>query len=1301
MRTNVYIIACLLLASLSLNAQTIFRGTVVAAESKTPIENAKIGITNQGVGVTSNAQGAFSYKKYHETLSDTDQLIVSAPGFETIHLNATDVRALLNRSSAIVLEKGSPQETSAITHLKIFWDISEGMQDRDLNKELAFVKQYLAALNEPKVTLEVFNKDIIRTEVWKKWDGDMDRFRESVTQQTYNAPSNYSILSLEGADAVLLLSNGVPNYGKLNADQDIPVVPFTTVQTTEGPQYLAALAKYTSGTVKKAVVQAPVVENVTPTVNRKNRIYSGEITSLTQKISGTIQSLGRPLQGATIVVKGDLKEYTTDANGAFQVEAAAGDILLVQALGMFPKAVAVQEQNNYDIKMLPSSDQLEEVVLTARREKIFAGDKIIEGTNEPNMPGGITSLGDFYITDKDITPDGQSLERVLRKNFKGVQVSYTEKGEVVTIFGKRPNWIVNGVMVRQGQPIPLYIPDNEILSVIIKDNPLSTNIKYGGEGDRGLQVLVTTKSYRKDAIKNTALVTGNDYTEEVEDRSVTPAQVTGVVTSPKGPLQGAEVVRKGSLEIAYTKADGTFNLAAKNGDILIISSLGMFTKEIAVTDKKEYAVALLPKSDTLDEVVLSTKVSKRDELYALKDSLQLGKGYTSHLLLREEFENKGYIDVVRLIGGKTPGTFVTGLYPNQVILNTRTGSGGFAKPYAVVVDGSIKDQEIFNFLDPNTIDMIEVIPGLSASIKYGPEAVNGVIVITTLNSFGARQQPKPKSALVTGNDYTEEIEDRSATAEQVTGVITSGAKPLKGAAITKKGTFNEVYTDANGRFTITAAIDDVLVVSAPAMFTKEVLIETQDIGAITLTSKSNDLDEVVLEGRERVDNTVETAYGKTSGDKIGYATGEISTRNYSAGYTSLDQLIKGKVSGVTVNSGLLTGQATTYKIRGGSQSITNEVPPIWIVNGTPYQDPPSFLDVNQIDNISVLKSVVATSRYGSLAAGGAFLIKTKEANFEAKAAKNKQSALVSGNEYTGDVTGSIDTALPSYILRFRESGTPQQQFALYKKLSRTQESPLEYYVDAAQYFQTIDPKLADEVRSDLAYIARNNTKALRTLSYLYELVNDTGNIVLVNERIAKIAPSESQSYRDLALAYQNDAQYDKALELYINMLGEQIMGVNFNGLEKPLRSELSRLVALHKDKIDYSRLPNEWLRTDFKVDMRMTIDWSDKSVPFEFQFVNPQKKFFKWTHTLEETRDRLKAEQKEGFQTEEFIIDDAPAGEWLINVQYLGNEGDYVLPPFLKYTVYRNYGTPKETKEVRVIKLFKQVDKVTLGKVTM
>ena len=96
------------------------------------------------------------------------------------------------------------------------------------------------------------------------------------------------------------------------------------------------------------------------------------------------------------------------------------------------------------------------------------------------------------------------------------------------------------------------------------------------------------------------------------------------------------------------------------------------------------------------------------------------------------------------------------------------------------------------------------------------------------------------------------------------------------------------------------------------------------------------------------------------------------------------------------------------------------------------------------------------------------------------------------------------------------------------------------------------------------------------------------------------------------------------------MLGEQVKGVNFEGLEKPLQSELKHLVSLHKDKIDFERLPNEWLTTDLDIDIRMVIDWSDRTVPFEFQFVNPDKKFFKWIHTLNENKDRIDQELSQG-----------------------------------------------------------------------
>ncbi|WP_299680230.1 hypothetical protein [uncultured Dokdonia sp.] len=537
----------------------------------------------------------------------------------------------------------------------------------------------------------------------------------------------------------------------------------------------------------------------------------------------------------------------------------------------------------------------------------------------------------------------------------------------------------------------------------------------------------------------------------------------------------------------------------------------------------------------------------------------------------------------------------------------------------------------------------------------------------------------------------------------ITGTITDLKGVLSDVAINKKGSFDEVYTNAQGKFVIEAKEGDILVINRIGYFSKEVLVESKDIGVVEIISKSDELSEIVLEGNKRVDNTIETSNGKENRDKLGYSVAQLDVSDFAAGATTLQQLITGKLAGVTVEGGLYSGSEVVYKIRGGTQSLNVNIPPLWIVNGALYQDVPNFIDVQQIVSITVLKSVVATSRYGTLGAGGAFIIKTKDQVFNKAKKKKENTALVKGNDYTETAVQALEDITPEYIARMRKLSSPNEQFKLYKKISRTQSSPLEFYVDVAKHFDGVDKNLANKVREDLAYISRNNTKALRTLAYLYEVGGDAKRAARIYERILEIAPSEAQSYRDLALIYQEKevGKYNQALELYINMLGEQIKGVNFDGLEKPLQSELKHLVVLHKDKIDFERLPNEWLTTDFDLDIRMVIEWSDRTVPFEFQFVNPDKKFFKWPHTLEDSKERFEQEQKQGFQTEEFIIDDAPKGEWLINVQYLGDIGDYVLPPFLKYTVYRDYGTPNETKEVKVVKLFQQSDKVTLGKILL
>ena len=96
----------------------------------------------------------------------------------------------------------------------------------------------------------------------------------------------------------------------------------------------------------------------------------------------------------------------------------------------------------------------------------------------------------------------------------------------------------------------------------------------------------------------------------------------------------------------------------------------------------------------------------------------------------------------------------------------------------------------------------------------------------------------------------------------------------------------------------------------------------------------------------------------------------------------------------------------------------------------------------------------------------------------------------------------------------------------------------------------------------------------------------------------------------------------------------------------------------------------------------IVFDWNDPNAEFELQFVNPNKKYFKWAHTKFESMDRMMDEIKNGYHTEEFIIDDAEPGEWLFNIEGLAKE-DALNPTYLKYTVYKNYGLPEETKEIK------------------
>ena len=95
-----------------------------------------------------------------------------------------------------------------------------------------------------------------------------------------------------------------------------------------------------------------------------------------------------------------------------------------------------------------------------------------------------------------------------------------------------------------------------------------------------------------------------------------------------------------------------------------------------------------------------------------------------------------------------------------------------------------------------------------------------------------------------------------------------------------------------------------------------------------------------------------------------------------AAITLLD-VITGKFPGIRVIGDNVANGNPKILIRGGSLSINNQAYAIFDIDGSIQTEFPSYIDPQQIKNISILKSLAATNRYGGLARGGAIIIKLK------------------------------------------------------------------------------------------------------------------------------------------------------------------------------------------------------------------------------------------------------------------------------------------------------------------------------------
>ena len=234
-------------------------------------------------------------------------------------------------------------------------------------------------------------------------------------------------------------------------------------------------------------------------------------------------------------------------------------------------------------------------------------------------------------------------------------------------------------------------------------------------------------------------------------------EVSGRVTDDKGePVSGVSITEKNTRNGTTTNAAGEFKLSVKSNATIVFTSVGYSRREVVVSGAS-MNVSLQTSSESISEVVVTSFGIKRE-----KKAL----GYAVATVDGKALEQRPESDVVRLLNGKAPGVDIlntsgmSGSGTNITIRGVSTITGS-STPLFVVdgvpFDASTTPQASFVYgnttssrfldLDPNNIENISVLKGLSATTLYGELGRNGVILITTKTGAAKKTNNKAEVTL--------------------------------------------------------------------------------------------------------------------------------------------------------------------------------------------------------------------------------------------------------------------------------------------------------------------------------------------------------------------------------------------------------------------------------------------------------------------------------------------------------------------------------------------------------------------------
>ena len=270
-----------------------------------------------------------------------------------------------------------------------------------------------------------------------------------------------------------------------------------------------------------------------------------------------------------------------------------------------------------------------------------------------------------------------------------------------------------------------------------------------------------------------------------------------------------------------------------------------------------------------------------------------------------------------------------------------------------------------------------------------------------------------------------------------------------------------------------------------------------------------------------------------------------------------------------------------------------------------------------------------------------------------------------------------------YMKLIEASKNPYQTYLDLRK--EYAETPAYYFDVATFFFQKKEREIGLKILSSIADLGLEDAELYKMLAYKLKEIEEYPTELFITKKILDWRPFDAQSYRDYALALQDNGQYQTALEhLYKVLTNDYSVEIanRDRDITEIIVPEINNIVSLYRKDLSLAGI-NKDIIVDIPVDIRVVMNWNKDMTDIDLWVTDPNGEKCFYGHRTTAIGGRMSEDVTQGFGPEQFMLKKAIKGKYKIETNFFAERQMSISgPTTISAEIYLMYSSGKQVKKM-------------------